>query len=139
MRSRIPKRWTGWSSCRCRTRPRSPRTGDQPIKQGNITYARNFQKEGSENKLTAEGLAGWVKDPAEKPKYVEAFKRSDFAAMMNYYRANYPSSAGCGRDPSPNNPKINVPVLVIHGMKDQALLSMGHNDTWNQITKDTTC
>ena len=55
----------------------------------NSNYARNFQKEGSENNLTAEGLAGWVRDPAEKAKYVEAFKRSSFAGMMNYYRANY--------------------------------------------------
>ena len=103
----------------------------------NSSYARNFQKEGSENNLTAEGLAGWVRDPAEKAKYVEAFKRSSFAGMMNYYRANYPSA------PDPNAPeqvfpKINVPVLVIHGMKDTALLSMGHNDTWDQVAKDTT-
>jgi pimeloyl-ACP methyl ester carboxylesterase len=103
----------------------------------NSNYARNFQKEGSENNLTAEGLAAWVRDPADKAKYVEAFKRSSFAGMMNYYRANYPSA------PDPNAPpqvfpKINVPVLVIHGMKDTALLSMGHNDTWDQVSKDTT-
>jgi pimeloyl-ACP methyl ester carboxylesterase len=103
----------------------------------NSNYARNFQKEGSENNLTAEGLANWVRDPAEKAKYVEAFKRSSFAGMMNYYRANYPSA------PDPNAPaqvfpKINVPVLVIHGMKDTALLSMGHNDTWDHVAKDTT-
>ncbi len=103
----------------------------------NSSYARNFQKEGSENNLTAEGLAGWVKDPAEKAKYVEAFKRSSFAGMMNYYRANYPS-APAENAPAPVFPKINVPVLVIHGMKDTALLSMGHNDTWDQVSKDTT-
>ena len=34
--------------------------------------------------------------------------------------------------------KINVPVLVIHGMKDTALLSAGHNNTWEHIGKDTT-
>ncbi len=104
---------------------------------GNSNYARNFQKEGSENNLTAEGLAGWVQDPAEKAKYVEAFKRSSFAGMMNYYRANYPSAPDPDA-PAQVFPKINVPVLVIHGMKDQALLSMGHNDTWDQISKDTT-
>ena len=65
-----------------------------------------------------------MQDPKEKPKYVEAFKRSSFAGMMNYYRANYPSA------PDPNAPaqvfpKINVPVLVLHGTKDQALPSMG--------------
>ncbi len=107
----------------------------------NSQYARNFQKEGSEKNLTAEGLAGWVKDPAEKAKYVEAFKRSDFAAMMNYYRANYPSgnNAPSGETPAPPPPPpINVPVMVIHGMKDTALLSSGHSGTWDYITKDTT-
>ena len=103
----------------------------------NSSYARNFQKEGSENNLTAEGLAGWVKDPAEKAKYVEAFKRSSFAGMMNYYRANYPSAPDPSAPPQVF-PKINVPVLVIHGMKDTALLSMGHNDTWDQVSQDTT-
>jgi pimeloyl-ACP methyl ester carboxylesterase len=103
----------------------------------NSNYARNFQKEGSENNLTAEGLAGWVRDPAEKAKYVEAFKRSSFAGMMNYYRANYPSAPDPNA-PAQNFPKINVPVLVIHGMKDTALLSMGHNDTWDHVSKDTT-
>jgi pimeloyl-ACP methyl ester carboxylesterase len=103
----------------------------------NSNYARNFQKEGSENNLTAEGLAGWVRDPAAKARYVEAFKRSSFAGMMNYYRANYPSAPEPGA-PLPTFPKINTPVLVIHGMKDTALLSMGHNDTWDQVAKDTT-
>ena len=37
-----------------------------PIQQRNSAYARNFQKEGSENALTAEGLAGWVKDPGRE-------------------------------------------------------------------------
>ena len=69
--------------------------------QEGSNYARNFQKEGSEKNLSAEGLAGWVKDPAEKPGYVEAFKRSDFAAMMNYYRANYPRGAGADAPASP--------------------------------------
>jgi epoxide hydrolase 4 len=105
----------------------------------NSDYARNFQKEGSEKNLTAESLASWVQDPELKPKYVEAFGKSSFAAMMNYYRANYPSGANA---PStllpPNFPKIAVPLLVIHGMKDQALLSAGHNDTWEQAAKDTT-
>jgi pimeloyl-ACP methyl ester carboxylesterase len=103
----------------------------------NSNYARNFQREGSEKALTAEGLAGWVRDPATKTKYVEAFRRSSFSAMMNYYRANYPSAPDPNA-PAPVFPKINVPVLVIHGMKDTALLSMGHNDTWDHVSKDTT-
>jgi len=106
----------------------------------NSDYARNFQKEGSEKNLTAEDLAGWVQDPEMKPKYVEAFGKSSFAAMMNYYRANYPAGANAppANAPPPSFPKIAVPLLVIHGMKDQALLSSGHNDTWEQAAKDTT-
>ena len=33
-----------------------------PEQQKNSAYARNFQKEGAEKALTAEGFAGWVKD-----------------------------------------------------------------------------
>jgi epoxide hydrolase 4 len=110
---------------------------NNPQQQANSQYARNFQQEGSETRLTAEGLAGWVQDPEAKAEYVEAFKRSSLAGMMNYYRMNYPSST---TPPSAQAslPPINVPVLVIHGMKDTALLSSGHNNTWNYITKDTT-
>nr|MEA2797845.1 hypothetical protein [Phenylobacterium sp.] len=106
--------------------------------QEGSNYARNFQKEGSEKMLTAEGLAGWVKDPKEKPGYVEAFKRSDFGAMMNYYRANYPRGVGESAGPSPTFPPIKVPVLIIHGMKDTALNAGGHNGAWDHVTADTT-
>jgi len=106
--------------------------------QANSQYARNFQKEGSEKTLTAEGLAGWVKDPKEKAGYVAAFKRSDFSAMMNYYRANYPRGVGETAGPPPTYPKIKVPVLVIHGMQDKALNAAGHAGTWNYVDADTT-
>jgi epoxide hydrolase 4 len=109
-----------------------------PDQQKNSQYARNFQKEGSEKSLSAEGLAARIKDPKERAGYVEAFKRSDFAAMMNYYRANYPRGVGENAAPAPAPPKVNVPVLVIHGMKDTALNAAGHSGTWNHVTKDTT-
>ncbi|HLZ75851.1 alpha/beta hydrolase [Phenylobacterium sp.] len=106
--------------------------------QAGSNYARNFQKEGSEKNLTAEGLARWVQDPKEKPGYIEAFKRSDFGAMMNYYRANYPKGVGETAAPPPATPPVTVPVLVIHGMKDTALNAAGHNGTWDHVTADTT-
>jgi len=107
--------------------------------QANSQYARNFQKEGSENQLTAERLAGMAnKDPKEAAGYLEAFKRSDFAAMMNYYRANYPRGVGDQVGPPQTFPKIKVPVLVIHGMKDTALNAAGHAGTWNYVDADTT-
>jgi epoxide hydrolase 4 len=105
--------------------------------QEGSNYARNFQKPGSEKNLTAEGLARWVKDPKEQAGYVEAFRRSDFGAMMNYYRANYPKGTEAPATP-PVFPPIKVPVLVIHGMKDTALNAAGHNGTWDHVQADTT-
>jgi pimeloyl-ACP methyl ester carboxylesterase len=110
-----------------------------PVQQRNSQYARNFQKDGAEKALTAEGLARWVQDPKERPLYVEAFKRSDFAAMLNYYKANYPSNIGDpNAPPPPPLPPIKVPVLVIHGLKDTALNAAGHNGTWDHVSADTT-
>jgi pimeloyl-ACP methyl ester carboxylesterase len=107
--------------------------------QEGSNYARNFQKPGSEKNLTAEGLASIsTKDPQQRAAYVEAFRRSDFAAMMNYYRANYPRGVGETAAPPPNYPPIKVPVLVIHGMKDTALNAAGHNGTWDHVAADTT-
>jgi epoxide hydrolase 4 len=111
--------------------------------QKNSQYARNFQQPGFEKNLTAEGLAGWVQDPKAKPGYIEAFKRSDFTAMLNYYRANYPRGSGEATVPpagitAANPPRIKVPVLVIHGMKDTALNAAGHAGTWNHVDADTT-
>ena len=31
-----------------------------------------------------------MKDPERRAKYIEAFKRSDIEAMLNYYKRNYP-------------------------------------------------
>jgi pimeloyl-ACP methyl ester carboxylesterase len=107
--------------------------------QKNSQYARNFQQPGFEKYLTPEGLVGWVKDPAEKGRYVEAFKRSSIVGMLNYYRANYPKTpTDKGGLMAADAPMINVPVLVIHGMKDKALNAAGHAGTWDQVSQDTT-
>lgn len=106
--------------------------------QKNSQYARDFMQPGAEKMLTAEGLAAGVPDPAERAKFVEAYKRSDFGAMLNYYRANYPRGAGGATPVLPPLPHIKVPVLVIHGLKDQSLNAKGHNGTWDWVDADTT-
>ena len=107
---------------------------NNPEQQKNSAYARRFQAEGAEKTLTAEGLAGWVRDAAAKPKYIEAFKRSDFGAMLNYYKRNYPREPYT-EDTSPVK-KVQMPVLMIHGLKDTALLAGALNNTWEWIEKD---
>ena len=52
----------------------------------------------------------------EGPVAPEAFRRSDFEAMLNYYKANYPREPYT-EDALPAIP-ITAPVLVIHGLDD---------------------
>lgn len=116
-----------------------------PKQYENSAYARAFQEgKPSDPKIffgrpmTPETLAGWVRDPAAKKLYVEAFGRSDFDAMLNYYKKNYPSSQPGESPPSALAPNINVPVLMFHGLDDQALLSDGLNNNWDWIDQDLT-
>ena len=86
--------------------------------------------------LTAEGLARWVKDEKARAKYVEAFQKSDFEAMLNYYKRNYP------KEPYTLDTseviKVKCPVLMIHGLDDWALLHPALNGTWEWLEKDLT-
>jgi epoxide hydrolase 4 len=107
-----------------------------PQQQKNSQYARNFQQEGAEKNITAEGIAFWVKDPEVKKKYIEAFKRSDLEAMLNYYKRNYPREPYT-LDSSPIV-KVKVPVLMIHGLNDTALLAGALNNTWDYLEQDLT-
>ncbi len=107
-----------------------------PQQQQNSQYARDFQKEGAHEHLTAEKLSGWVKDPEARTRYIEAFQRSDFEAMLHYYKQNYPR-APYREDPSPVI-KVQAPVLQIHGLEDQALLPGGLDNTWEWLEQDYT-
>jgi epoxide hydrolase 4 len=109
---------------------------NNPQQQKNSQYARNFQQPDAHTKLTAEQLVFWVKDPEAKKKYIEAFKRSDFEAMLNYYKRNYPREP-YKEDASPVV-KVKAPVLMIHGLDDWALLPGALNNTWEWLEKDLT-
>jgi pimeloyl-ACP methyl ester carboxylesterase len=115
---------------------------NNPDQRKNSEYAFNFQKLGAEANLSAERLASWVKDDAARAHYIEAFRRSDFTAMLNYYRANYPRpdqlAQGATSAPPPPPPKVTVPVLEFHGLADQALLPGALSGTWDWVDKDFT-
>ncbi len=109
---------------------------NNPKQQENSAYARAFQKPDAYKLLTAEQLAGWVTDTEARKKYIAAFQRSDFEAMLNYYRQNYPREP-YKADTSPVV-KLTMPILLIHGMDDTALLSGALNNTWDWTEKDLT-
>lgn len=109
---------------------------NNPQQQKNSQYARNFQQPDAHTKVTAEQLTFWVKDPEAKKKYLEAFKRSDIEAMLNYYKRNYPREPYT-EDKSPVI-KVKMPVLMIHGLDDTALLPGALNNTWEWLDSDLT-
>jgi pimeloyl-ACP methyl ester carboxylesterase len=99
-------------------------------------YAREFQKADAASKLKPEQLAGWVRDPEARKKYVEALGRSSMEGMLNYYKANYPQEPYS--DEGIDFPKVKCPVLMFHGLKDWALLPGALNGTWNWVEKELT-
>ncbi len=107
-----------------------------PGQQRNSQYARDFQQPDAAAKLSAEGLAFWVKDAAARENYIAAFRRSSFEAMLNYYKANYPREPYAL--PDQELPKVKCSVLLIHGLKDQALLAPALNGTWDWVERDLT-
>lgn len=110
---------------------------DNPEQQKNSAYARAFQEPGAHERLTAQGLSSWVSNPEAKSRYVEAFERSDFEAMLNYYKKNYPRPP-YEAPPAPPAAMVKCPVLLIHGLDDTALLSPALNGTWDWIDSDLT-
>jgi pimeloyl-ACP methyl ester carboxylesterase len=109
---------------------------NNPEQQKNIAYARFFQTEGAASQLKPEKLVEWVADPIARTRYVDAMRRSSLEGMLNYYKANYPREPYTIRENL--GPNVQCSVLLIHGLKDKALLSSALNDTWKWIDKDLT-
>ena len=88
---------------------RELRTNPEQIK--NSEYARNFQRLTPSDPtvffgrpMNPQTLSGWVTDPAARKRYIEAFEKSDFDGMLNYYKRNYPSEFGDKLPPLPPLP-----------------------------------
>lgn len=135
---------------------------ENPIQQQSSQYAWDFQEQLAHRKLStifqdnnllmeyqtegvsfsgmndAELLSLWVKDPESREKYIEAFERSDIEAMLNYYKKNYPKKEFLLTKGPLKLPRIKVPVLIIFGLKDRAILPSTLNNTWEFMEKDMT-
>lgn len=122
---------------------RELRSNPEQIK--NSEYARTFQRQSPADPtvffgrpMTPETLSSWVIDPAARKRYIEAFERSDFDAMLNYYKRNYPRESGADAPAAPALPKVTAPVLLFHGLDDRALHRDGLSGTWDWVDKDLT-
>lgn len=111
---------------------------DNPAQKQASTYAFNFQNPTAHEYLSAEALARWVQDPEARTHYIEAFERSSFESMLNYYRANFPRPGERGGILPETVAKVKCPVLMFHGLDDTALLPGGLNDTWEWLESDLT-
>lgn len=109
---------------------------NNPQQQANSAYARFFQQEDAARLVQPDKLIAWVKDPEARTKYAEAMKRSSIDGMLNYYKANYPREPYTM--PTEPLPRIQCPVLIFHGLDDQALLAPALNDTWTWIDRECT-
>jgi pimeloyl-ACP methyl ester carboxylesterase len=110
---------------------------NNPDQQKASEYARNFQKPEAAKMIKPETLVQFLrfKDPEVRKKYLEAFERSSMEGMLNYYKANYP------RPPYKDDrdfPQVKCRVLMIHGLKDVALLPGALNDNWKWVDNEFT-
>jgi len=107
-----------------------------PAQRQGSAYAREFLREGAHTNLTAHGLSRWVRDPKARARYVEAFQRSDFEALLMYYKRNFPREPYV-EDTSPIV-KVQCPVLLLHGLNDEALGRAALNGSWEFVENDLT-
>lgn len=109
-----------------------------PQQKKNSEYAFDFQKPDAHLAISPERLTQWVTDPAARPRYLQAFEQSDVEAMLNYYKANYPKPDAPPPPAQFTFPKVKAPVLMFHGLEDQALLAGALNGTWQWVEQDLT-
>ncbi len=114
---------------------------NNPEQQKNSQYARDFQQADAADKANPQMLAGWVKEPDAREKYIEAFGRSSMEGMLNYYKANFPrppARPAADASPTPAMPQVKCRVLMFHGLDDKALLASCLNDNWDWIDNELT-
>ena len=88
--------------------------------------------------MDAERLASRRAEPGTPwyDRYLEAFRRSDYESMINYYRAYYPQPPWLV-DEGPKT-QFPVPVLQFHGLDDGAYVNTALNQTWEWMAGDLT-
>jgi epoxide hydrolase 4 len=108
--------------------------------KANTQYITDFQTPGFENRLTPQVLTGISARTASEEvrmRYLDAFSRSSVKGMLDYYRAAFAGGLNAPAD-GQELPRLTMPVLQFHGLKDKAVDKDGLRDTWNWIDADYT-
>jgi pimeloyl-ACP methyl ester carboxylesterase len=105
-------------------------------KERSAYIARFTNSDGDLGGMDAERRAGSHQGTLWYERYLSAYQRSDYEAMLNYYRAYYPKPPWMV-DESPIVP-LDVPVLEFHGLDDGAYVNESLNDTWESMGRDFT-
>jgi pimeloyl-ACP methyl ester carboxylesterase len=111
-----------------------------PEQKANTNYITQFQTAGFEDRFTPQSLAGISAGPVSgeiRERYIKAFSQSSPKGMLDYYRAAY-SDLEANQSEGEELPKLTMPVLQFHGLKDKAVDKDGLRDTWNWINEDYT-
>ena len=84
--------------------------------------------------LTPATLAAWVEDDEGRAAYIAALELSGIESMLHYLRnIDFSSSGG---KPSAQL-IVNLPLLLIHGEEDAAVLISGHEHTFEFVSADS--
>jgi epoxide hydrolase 4 len=104
--------------------------------RANTEYARRFASSAPDGSPVPDRILamGDRFGPEIGARYREAFGRSSYDGMLNYYRANYGAASGAGVE----IPNLEMPVLQFHGLKDTAVDKDGLKNTWDWIDADYT-
>ncbi len=105
-------------------------------KQRSAYIARFTTTEGDLGGMDAQRRAQSHQGTVWYERYLAAYQRSDYEAMLNYYRAYYPKPPWMV-DESPIVP-LQVSVLEFHGLDDGAYVNQSLNDTWESMGRDLT-
>ena len=105
-------------------------------KRRSAYIARFTTTDGDLGGMNAEQRAGRYEGTIWYERYLEAYRRSDYEAMLNYYRSYYPAAPWMVDD-SPIVP-LDVPVLEFHGLDDRAYVNESLDGTWKSMGKDFT-
>ncbi len=107
-----------------------------PEQAKNVEYAKRFassEPDGSPVPPQIMAMSSRMGDVIGA-RYREAYERSSYDGMVNYYRANYGRISGDGVE----LPNLPMPVLQFHGLKDTAVDKDGLKNTWDWIDADYT-